>query len=286
MTVKETSRDNRSARQVTRKAIPLEKAHVHDTAVLADTDFLDTDITPSDPPCLFRIQVQLDTAAVFSALVDDGSSEVTLEFNNGSQLADGVLHVFDMIINEDDNINFQCDQNANIDKFIVHEILWANQGGYPPQISNSTTAIIGAGTAVIGKVRPVTATGDEITDDTLDAVQVKERETNVETPFTGTGNLVVGTNKIAPGAAFELVEIELHLSAAPTTGTQNLVITKDDGVAAAYDLNILTIDLVANAVTDLIIKPAKKCKATDAITAAWTNADGATYGLVFKHRLL
>jgi len=108
----------------------------------------------------------------------------------------------------------------------------------------------------------------------------------VETPFTGTGNLAVGTNKIAPAAAFKLTEIELHLSSAPTTGTQNLVITLDDGVATAYDLVLLTIDLVANAVTDLVIKPNKTCKSTDVITAAWTNTDGRTYGLKFKHQLI
>lgn len=108
----------------------------------------------------------------------------------------------------------------------------------------------------------------------------------VETPFTGAGNVVVGTHKIAPGAAFKLDEIELHLSGAPTTGTQNLVITLDDGVATAYDLVILTLDLVANAVTDLVIKPKKKCKSTDVITAAWTNTDTKTYGLKFKHHLL
>jgi len=108
----------------------------------------------------------------------------------------------------------------------------------------------------------------------------------VETPFTGTGNLAVATNKIAPGAAFLLTEIELHLSAAPTTGTQNLVITLDDGVNAVYDLVILSLDLVANAVTDLVIKPNKRCKSTDVITAAWTNTDTKTYGLKFKHQLI
>ncbi len=108
----------------------------------------------------------------------------------------------------------------------------------------------------------------------------------VETPFTGTGNLTVGTNKITPGAAFKLTEIELHPSTAPTSGTQNLVITLDDGVATAYDVVILTIDLVANAVTDLVIRPNKSCKATDSITAAWTNTNGVTYGLKFKHQLI
>uniref|UniRef100_A0A6H1Z6T6 Uncharacterized protein n=1 Tax=viral metagenome TaxID=1070528 RepID=A0A6H1Z6T6_9ZZZZ len=108
----------------------------------------------------------------------------------------------------------------------------------------------------------------------------------VETPFTGSGNLAVGTSKIAPGAAFKLTEIELHLNAAPTTGTQNLVITLDDGVGGTYDLVILMLDLVANAVTDLVVKPNKACKAADVITAAWTNTDGKTYGLKFKHQLI
>jgi len=128
-----------------------------------------------------------------------------------------------------------------------------------------TGIILAAGTAVIGRVLPLAT---------------------VETPYTGSGNVVVGTERIAPGAAFRLTEIELHLSAAPTTGAQNLVITKDDGVGVAYDLVILTIDLVANAVTDLVIKPDKTCKATDVITAAWTNTDGRTYGLIFKHQLV
>jgi len=46
------------------------------------------------------------------------------------------------------------------------------------------------------------------------------------------------------------------------------------------------LDLVANAVTDLVVKPNKACKAADVITAAWTNTDGKTYGLKFKHQLI
>jgi len=122
-----------------------------------------------------------------------------------------------------------------------------------------------AGTAVIGKVSEPAV---------------------VETPFTGTGNIAVGVEKIAPAAAFKLVAIELHLSAAPTGANPNLVLTKDDGGSAVYDLNILTLDLVANAVTDLVVNPNLLCKSTDVITAAWTNTNGVTYGLIFKHQLV
>jgi len=115
----------------------------------------------------------------------------------------------------------------------------------------------------------------------------EEDEDVIETPFTGAGDLAVGTHKIAPGVAFKLEEIELTLNAAPTSGTQNLVIKKDDGSGTtAYDNVLLTLDLVANAVTSLIIKPNKSLKPTDVITAAWTNTDGKTFGLIFKHRLI
>jgi hypothetical protein len=156
-----------------------------------------------------------------------------------------------------------------------------------------------AGSSIIGKVRLVDSGGTEVTEAAGHSLKVLNISTDkgvfigavaplrpVETPFTGTDSLVVATHKIAPAAPFELEEIELHLSAAPTTGTQNLVVTLDDGVAPAYDLVILTLDLVANAVTDLVIKPAKKCKAADVITAAWTNTDVRTYGLKFKHSLI
>ena len=127
MTIPAMTRDNRSARQVARKAIPLQKTHIHDTAKNANTDFLASDITPSDPVVLFRIMIQSDTAAVFSAKVSDGSTEVSLEFNGGAQLVAGVLYMFDMLVRKGDEINFQADQNINIDKFIVQEVLWATQ---------------------------------------------------------------------------------------------------------------------------------------------------------------
>lgn len=121
-----TGRNTRSARQVMRKAIPLQKAHIHNTAKNANTDFLAADITPSDPPCLFRIQIQVDTAAVFSAKVNN-TTEVSLEFNAGAQLTAGALFQFDLFVEADDEVNFQVDQNVNIDKFIVQEVLWAVQ---------------------------------------------------------------------------------------------------------------------------------------------------------------
>lgn len=136
----EKPRDKISSRQITRKAIPLQKAHVHNEAASADTDILASNITPSSfidnagntvqVPCLFRIQVQTDTAAVFSAMVtnaEGGAGEMTLKFNAGADLAAGALYIFDMLVEEGDSVNFQFDDDVNVDKLIVQEIAWAVQ---------------------------------------------------------------------------------------------------------------------------------------------------------------
>ena len=126
---------------------------------------------------------------------------------------------------------------------------------------------IAAGTAVIGKTLPA--------------------RTVVETTFSATAAIAVGTHKLEPGVAYKVVAIELHNSAAPSTGTQNLVLTLDNGTGSAYDVTLLSIDCVANAVTDLRFIPEELlCKSTDVITAALINSDAVTWGLCFKHELI
>ena len=131
-----TSRDELSARQITRKAIPIEKAEVHDTEYTANADMLAADITPSAvgpqvdtviPPCIFRISVCLDTAAVFKIIIDDGTTEVDIALNSGAQLVAQAGYTFDWPINEGDSVNFEADQDCQIEKLIIHEILWATQ---------------------------------------------------------------------------------------------------------------------------------------------------------------
>ena len=127
MTTPRTSRDTRSARQVSRKAIPLEKAEIHDTAYTANDDMLDDDITPSDPVVIFRISVCLDTLAVFKIIIDDGTTEVDIALNGGAQLTAQAGYTFDWPINTGDAVNFEADQSVQIEKLIVHEVLWATQ---------------------------------------------------------------------------------------------------------------------------------------------------------------
>jgi len=122
-----TGRDSRSARQITRKAIPLEKANVHDGDKDANNDFLAVNLTPSDYPVLFRVQVMLPAAAKFTAMISDGTTELSCDLNGGSNLVASALYVFDVLVHEDDEVNFQSDQNQDGFLLRVQEITWGVQ---------------------------------------------------------------------------------------------------------------------------------------------------------------
>ena len=127
MTTKPTSRDNRSARQVTRKALPIEKANVHNGNKNANTDFLAAVLSPSDYPVLFRVQVMLPSAGKFTAKITKATTTLTCDFNGGANLVANSLYIFDVLMHNGDTINFQSDQNQDGHFLRVQEILWGTQ---------------------------------------------------------------------------------------------------------------------------------------------------------------
>ncbi len=123
-----TGRNTRSSRQIIRKALPIEKANVHNTNKNADTNFLADDLTPSDPPCLFRIQVALTTAGKFRVLLKKGGNTQTIPFNADTNLVATALYKFDLLMHSGDTCNFQSDQAQNpVMVLRVQEIAWGVQ---------------------------------------------------------------------------------------------------------------------------------------------------------------
>ena len=122
MATQSGTRDTLTARQIAKKSIPLRRAEIHDTAYTANADMLTTDLTPEDTFAMFRIYVCLDTAAIFKVIHDDGSSEVDVAMNGGAQLVAQAGYMFDALVDTGDTINFEADQNVQIEKLIVEEI--------------------------------------------------------------------------------------------------------------------------------------------------------------------
>ena len=121
------NRDSRSAKQMTRKALPLQKANVHNGNKNANTDFLTANITPSDYPVLFRVQVMLPSAGKFTAKIKVGTTTLTSHFNGAANLVASCLYIFDLLVHSGDSVNFQSDQNQNGFLLRVQEIAWGTQ---------------------------------------------------------------------------------------------------------------------------------------------------------------
>ena len=102
---------------------PYEQANEQASAEDADEDILDAVLTPIKTPCLFRIMVCTDTAAVFSARITKGANTQTVDFNDSTNLTADALYIFDLLVHSGDTINFRFDADVNMMKVLrVQEI--------------------------------------------------------------------------------------------------------------------------------------------------------------------
>ena len=91
-----------------------------------------------------------------------------------------------------------------------------------------------------------------------------------------TGAVAIAST-LAPGVAWQLESIRIHLSAAGGAG--NFTATLDHGIGAVYDVVILTQDMTA--VTNYIWTAERPLEfdASVEVDFAWANAGTKTYGL-------
>ncbi len=90
------------------------KAAQHGVAETANTDILASALTPTDPPCLFRTMVMLETAGVFSAMLSDGIVTKTLKLNGGTALTANCVYILDVLVHSGDTVNFQTSVSGNV----------------------------------------------------------------------------------------------------------------------------------------------------------------------------
>jgi len=106
---------------------PIEKAVEHNKSVTANTNILAADLTPTDPPTLFRTMIAFNAAGVFKAIITRDATSVTAEFNAGATLAANSLYIFDMLVHDGDKVNFQYSVSATMLVMRVQEIGLATQ---------------------------------------------------------------------------------------------------------------------------------------------------------------
>ena len=106
------------------RLIPVEKANIHNAAVTAATDILAATITPiySRECVIFRIMVAMDAGGIFRATLTQDAVTVTVDFNTGFFLIPNTIYCFDLLVHEDDTVNFQYSATATMLLLRVQEI--------------------------------------------------------------------------------------------------------------------------------------------------------------------
>ena len=115
-----------SARQVLRKAIPKVVCDLQNIAITADTDVPGgQDLEPTDTPCTWRIQVQMDgTAKFYAEVTTSGGTANILKLNAGVDLTGDCVYTFDLMLHAGDVVSFQSDTSLNLVNLRVQEIIW------------------------------------------------------------------------------------------------------------------------------------------------------------------
>lgn len=109
---------------ISSRSLTRELAVVHNQAVLANANFLTTDLTPVNTPTTFRIQIAMSAVGNLTGRITRGGNTQTLTFNvvpGPALVADG-LYMFDLLVHDGDSVNFRYSAAATIRVLRVQEI--------------------------------------------------------------------------------------------------------------------------------------------------------------------
>ena len=98
------------------------KGCVFNQPVSADTDIFDSDLEPTNPPCIFRVYACFDASGVLSVRRTKDGVTVSEQLNAGSALVANAAYLFDIIVDEGETINLRYSVNATCLKLSVVEI--------------------------------------------------------------------------------------------------------------------------------------------------------------------
>jgi hypothetical protein len=90
------------------KIVPIAKAALFNTALpTAESNWLASDITPTNSPSYLRIYVCVSVAGVLRVARTVGATTITENLNSGSSLAADAAYMFDVAWRSDDSINIR-----------------------------------------------------------------------------------------------------------------------------------------------------------------------------------
>jgi len=87
-------------------------ASVFNTSITANTNILSQDIVPTRSPVIFRIYATFNASGVLTTLRTKGTTTISEQLNSGNPLNANAAHIFDIIVEQGETINFRYSVNA------------------------------------------------------------------------------------------------------------------------------------------------------------------------------
>lgn len=102
---------------------PIKKGLIHNDAYnTADTDFFVSDLTPTNIPTTFVVQVSMTSSAKFYTKVSHAGDIVGMDFNQGTVLVAYALYTFKLLVHSGDSVNFRYNATGDIIYCRVQEV--------------------------------------------------------------------------------------------------------------------------------------------------------------------
>ncbi|MEM2946296.1 MAG: hypothetical protein QXI87_08125 [Thermoproteota archaeon] len=98
------------------------KGSIFNTAVMANTNFFPSNLSPTYVPCIFRIYACFSVGGVLTVRRTKAYVTVSEQLNSGSALTLDAAYMFDILVDSGETINLQYSVNATIRKLSVIEM--------------------------------------------------------------------------------------------------------------------------------------------------------------------
>lgn len=106
---------------------PKKHRTIHNTAQpAANTNIMPADSFTNDIVSMFVLGIAMSSAGILSVMITNGGNTQSVTLNGGAALTAGALHIFKILVDIDDEINFQYSVTGGTIQILRLQEIWTN----------------------------------------------------------------------------------------------------------------------------------------------------------------
>lgn len=92
----------------------------------ANTDIMPVDSSTHELASMFVLEIAMSNAGTLSAVITNGGNTQSVTLNGGVALTAGALYIFKILVDSDDDINFQYSVTTGTVQILRLQEVWTN----------------------------------------------------------------------------------------------------------------------------------------------------------------